>query len=239
MRFIFVLALFQVLRCDSLQGQLAVPRSRVGSISGIVTGSDGSAINGATVGLWLLPPHPRDKFLKTQQLATSLSDGSFSFNGLIEGDYRICVHSAGTAWLNPCEWGPQSPPVTISKLQTSVKNPIILKLGVFVSIRVEDPSQLLDRHETKTAGAHLLIGVTNDANAFVPARVLSRDLGGRGQQILIPYDTVKTLSVYSSLFRLSDQADVPVAGNGILIPVTVASGASPSPIRIKITGISK
>jgi len=171
--------------------------------------------------LWLLPPHPRDKFLKTQQVATSLSDGSFSFERLIEGDYRICVHSAGTAWLNPCEWGPQSPPITISKLQTSVKNPIILKLGVFVSIRVVDSSQLLEQHESKTA------------------RVLSKDSGSRGQQILIPYDTVKTLSVYSSLFRLSDQAGVPVAGNGIIIPVTVASGASPSLIRIKVTGISK
>ncbi len=239
MRIIFVLALIQVMQCDLLNGQIPVPRSREGSISGVVTGSNGAAIQGASVGLWLLPPQPKDRFFRTQQVATSHSDGSFSFDGLIEGDYRICVHSPGTAWLNPCEWGPQPPSVTISKSQASVKYPIILKLGVFVSIRVDDPGRLLEQHESKTAGAHLLIGVTNDAHAFVPARVLARDSGGRGQQILIPFDSVKTVSIYSSLFRLSDQADIPVAGNGIIIPVTVASGTSAPPIRIKVTGISK
>ena len=239
MKLIFALALFQVSPCDAQQAKPTAQLSQIGTITGTITGSDGAPIKGASVGLWLQPPYSKDKFFKTQQVTTSLSDGAFSFDRLIAGAYRLCVHVPSTAWLNPCEWGPQAPLLTISDVDRSVKVPVVLKVGALVTIRVDDPSQLLMQHEGRTPGAHLLIGLSNDANAFVPAQVLSRDSGGTNRQVLIPYNAQKSISVFSSIFRLSDQADVPVAGKAITIPVIVAFGASALPIRIRVTGVSK
>lgn len=59
-----------------------------GSVSGVVTGPDGSALTGATVTIVGAP-------LPLGRTATSLSDGSFQFIGLTPGEYRVRAELAG------------------------------------------------------------------------------------------------------------------------------------------------
>ena len=54
------------------------------------------------------------------------------------------------------------------------------------------------QNEGKTPGAHLLLGMDNDAFAFRPATVVSQDANGRNHQIVIPFNSPVKLVVYSS-----------------------------------------
>jgi hypothetical protein len=59
-----------------------------GSVSGVVTGPDGSPLSGATVTIVGAP-------LPLGRTATSLSDGSFQFIGLTPGEYRVRAELSG------------------------------------------------------------------------------------------------------------------------------------------------
>src|SRR5260370_32092337 len=108
---------------------------------------------------------------------------------------------------------------------------MVMKKGVAVPIRIDDPGQLLSQNEGKTPGAHLLLGVGNDAFVFLPAPVTSTDLNGRNQQIVIAYNTSVKLVVASTFFKLNDAAGQPLARTGTaMIPITVPSGPQPAAI---------
>jgi hypothetical protein len=111
-----------------------------------------------------------------------------------------------------------------------------LKKGAAVPIRIDDPSQLLSQHEGKTPGAHLLLGVGNDAFAFRPVSILAQDANGRDHQIIVPFNLPVKLVVHSSFFQLSDATGIPLSRTGAAIPVLVPSGTQPTIIKLKVTG---
>lgn len=87
------------------------------------------------------------------------------------------------------------------------------------------------------SGAHLLIGVGNDALVFLPAPITSQDATGRNHQIIIPFDVLAKLVIRSAFFQLSDAVGTPLpATAATTIPITVPSGKTPSLVRLTITG---
>ena len=84
------------------------------SISGRVTGDDATAIAGAYISLHLASPPPLGKPRQTQWGFRSGAGGLFDFQGLIDGEYRLCSQASDTIWLNPCEWGLPVPNLTLS-----------------------------------------------------------------------------------------------------------------------------
>lgn len=88
-----------------------------GTITGRLTGDDGTAISGGYVSLQLQPPYPKSRSLETEWNIKSASDGSFRFERLNEGVCKLCAQVPRSAWLNPCQWGLKPTVVTLSVSQ--------------------------------------------------------------------------------------------------------------------------
>lgn len=210
-----------------------------GVITGNLTGDDGTSIVGGYLSLHLLPPSPKNRQPTTEWNAVSGADGSFRFDGLNDGTYRLCAQVPNTAWLNPCEWGLQPPLVTLSTGRPNVSVPMVVKKGAEVSIRIVDPGQFLSLNEGRTPGAHLLVGVANDAFVFRPAAILPPGTNGANRQIVIPFNSPRKLVVHSSFFQLSDANGIPLSRTGTTIPVLVPLGTPPAIINLIVTGGSR
>lgn len=226
------LALIWILPCMAQQTRLNFS----GAITGTLTGEDGTAIVGGLVSLQLQPPYAKSRLLKTEWTATSGAGGSFRFDGLNDGAYRLCAQVPNSAWLNPCEWGAQAPVVSLSTAQPATSVAMILKKGAVVPIRIEDPAQFLSVDEGRTPGAHLLVGVANDKFVFRPAAILPPSNNGANRQIVIPFNSPITLVVFSSLFQLSDTNGLPLARTRAAIPLLVPAGTQPAIVKLTVTG---
>ena len=215
-------------------GQSAAPNF-TGVISGTLTGEDGASIGGGFVTLQLQPPYTKTRFFRADWDVQTSSDGSFRFDRLNEGAYRLCAQVPQSAWLNPCQWGLEAPTVRLSGAQPSETVALSLKKGAVVQIRVDDSGQLLSQYEGKVPGAHFLLGVGNDALVFMPAPIISQDSGGRNHQIVIPFNATVKLVVFSSQFQLSS-AGIPLPKASSMVTVRVPSGQTAPTIRFQVTG---
>ena len=208
-----------------------------GSISGTVTGSDGTIVPGAHVVVYAVPPYPSGRNIQTQWAALSDANGAFSVTGLYAGGYQVCAQLARTQWLNPCAWGDSPPAASLSDSQPTASVSVVMVDGVVVPIRVNDPQKLLVKNEGVTPGAHLLIGVGHPPFLFDDAFIASQDSGGRTYQITVPFGFAANLVVDSSFFRLSNAAGTALPqGAATFIPFTVAQGQSPPSIVLNVTG---
>ena len=160
----------------------------------------------------------------------------FNRKSQITNLYRLCAQAPVGVWLNPCEWGLQPPSVSLSGAQPTASVTMVMKKGAAVAIRVDDPGNFLAQNEGKGPGAHLFLGVGNDALSFRPASLLSRDASGRTHQIVIPFNSLVKLVVRSSFFHLSDGAGIPLPRGTVHIPVFVPPGQPPAPVTLRVTG---
>ncbi len=223
------------LSCCVAQTQLSFS----GVIGGSLAGDDGSAIAGGRIGLLLLnPPQLKRGAPQTLWSTASGAGGAFQVSGLSLGTYRLCAQVPDSTWLNPCEWGLNSPQVTLSAVQPNATVKVILSKGVAVRVRVDDPTRALAQQEGKTPGAHLLLGVATDAFSFRLAPIVSQDTGGRYHQMVIPLGTAARIVASSSFFRLSDGSGAALPSS-VAIPVTVPMGQAPATLRIVVTGGGK
>lgn len=209
-----------------------------GSLSGTLDGEDGTAIADAIVGLTIVPPYPAGRLRQTEWTTTSGVNGSFQFVKLPPGNYRVCAQAQGTAWLNGCEWGAQPPPLSITATGPGVKYPVVLKKGVFVPVRLNDPSGLLAQYEGKSASAQLLIGVENDASFFRTAPIVSTDSAGRNHQVLIPFGAPINLVICSPVFQLSNAAGIALPTSSTSILIFVQRGDQAQTLTLNITGVT-
>jgi hypothetical protein len=207
-----------------------------GQIGGKLTGEDGAAIAGAFVSLELLPPFPK-RLPQTTWTSVTGTGGTFRFDQLRAGKYRLCVQVPGSAWLNPCQWGSKFHLFTLTPGQPMADASLVLQRGAAIPIRMEDPGQLLSQHEGKAPGAFLTIGVNNDAYAFDEARLVSLDSNGQNLQVIVPFNSQRRIVVRSGYFQLADAAGVALSrAKATEIPVLVLAGQRPTEIRLKVTG---
>ena len=224
------LALICLFPCLAQQARLNMS----GVVTGNLTGDDDTSIVGGYLSLQLVPPYPKSRSLKTEWSAVTGAGGSFRFDKLNDGKYRLCAQVPQSAWLNPCEWGLQPPVVALTTTQPTNQVTMILKKGATVPIRIDDPGQLLSLHEGRTSGAHLLIGVGNDAFVFRPLAVLPAGTSGANRQLVIPFNSPVKLVVSSSFFQLADSVGKALPKTGSAIPILVPSGTQPALIKLTV-----
>ncbi len=163
------------------------------------------------------------------------ADGTFQMPPLVYGTYQLCTHTSG-AWISDCEWGASAGlRVFLSAAQASANVTIVLRKGALVTVRVEDPSQLLAASGTKSP-ASLLLGVSTDSFAFRRAALVGQDAAGRTYQVLIPLDRQIRISAVSPSFQVSDAIGRPLATSGIGIQVLAASNQPLPTVTLRVTG---
>lgn len=209
-----------------------------GSITGAVTGADGSAITQGQVTAARKPDPAAPRLGSTSASTAILPDGTFQLPPLVYGAYQVCVTAPGTTWLDSCEWGQKGAVASLTPSEPSAHIAVALTKGALVTVRVNDAAQLLAANEGVTRGAQLLIGVRGDSLCFYAATTASKDSGGRNYQILIPFDRSLNISVASALFQLQDQSGRPLLPFGNLLPITVPSGQTPGILVLNVSGIA-
>jgi hypothetical protein len=196
--------------------------AQTGSIQGTVRDSQGTPIKGAVVSYHRLPtyvstaPQP---FSTSQQSSagtlhlvpgevpvdravTTDAVGSHKTSGLSAGTYTMCVNVPGQRYLDPCQWS-TAPSVTVSDNQTSTLN-VVIRTGVFVRIRINDPQHLLPTSEQHPLDfPRLTAGVFFGTGAFNAAQRSTVDSTGQDYLLAIPVKTPLTLWISSRYVTLS------------------------------------
>jgi len=207
-----------------------------GVIAGRLADDDGAGISNGRVSLLLVTAAPARGLVAKDWLAATGVDGSFRFTGLFPGRYRVCAQAPEGPWLGTCEWSPDAAPtVELTAAVPVVNLTVALKRGVVLPIRVDDPSGYLGRHEGKTPGAHLLVGIGGGGALFHPASPVKSDANGRDYQVLVPEGTPLTLVMSSAVFQMADSSGRLLATSPTAsFPVMIFEGAPTPSFRFSV-----
>jgi carboxypeptidase family protein len=187
----------------------ALASAWAGNLAGIATGSDGKPIPGALVSAIGTSTVPW-----TNVHTTTGVDGTFSFQGLSAGSYRLCVQVPSGGYLNPCDWSPAAPALHLTASESVSAFPLTVEKGSILKIRINDPNDLLG-----SAPASILMGVHTPTGLFVSTLRRAHDAAGSDYEVTIPFDTQVKLTLQANQVKLA-------AADG-----TVVSGGSPVPVQ--------
>lgn len=142
--------------------------------------------------------------------------------------------------LNPCLWVSQPVLRTLTAGGTVTGVSIVARKGVFLTIRVLDPNELLVRNPKSD---DVRIGTYQANSRFIPALVSGGDMKGKMMSLVVPAGQPVNISVSSATYALAD-ANGTALGSGVTqIPVpssalaTATSTPSPTPaVTIQVTG---
>ena len=211
-----------------------------GTINGVLAGEDGTALQGGSIVLHLMTKSlSRTGHQRTDWTTVTGAAGAFQFQGLPEGDYTLCPRVPNSTWLNPCDWNFPTPAATITRPAPMASVNIILKRGAAVSVRINDPGQLLPQSEGKTPGAGFLLGVSDSrpGSFFRLVPLVSQDATGRNHQTVIPLNTPLTLFVHPTFYHVNDAIGAPLSqGVTTKIPLLAVSGQQAAPVVFTVTG---
>jgi len=205
-------------------------------VFGKVQSAAGAPIAGAWVTIYRDVTDSRAAVPHFTAATPAWKGGVFAFDGLDAGSYHFCATLPGSTWLNPCDWDSKRVSVDVKPNQMVRGVVVVMKPGVAVPIRVDDPNQLLSKYGTSTPGAHVLIGVSTVSGLFQPATLLGDDGKGRNHQVVIPFDSPTTVAIRSDHFLMTDSTGKAVANGSANGPVSVPTGNTPSQIKVTISG---
>lgn len=150
------------------------------------------------------------------------AQGRYSIDAASAGSYSVCIH-AGTAYLNPCEWGS---PVTVSTSDPAQE--IRLRLGVRVVVKADDSSGHSASRDPNPPGSVLAVTLADGSGIEHPVPLTSEGAGIYEYSYLAPAQTALRLKVSSSHFLLADSSGSPIDERGHVFPVTTPSLAARS-----------
>jgi hypothetical protein len=169
-------------------------------------------------------------------------DGRFRFEGVPEGSYVLCVPTAGSGFLDPCEWG-QAAVFEVRSGQRAASRSLQVRRGFLLSLVVDDNAELLDEHETKkTPAAEFVIGVLAASQGiFRSAPPVRKTKKSREYALLVPKGQAVQLIVKSPFFKVADARGAEaLKALGIRQEILVPANARPEEVpvrRLRITGL--
>ncbi len=238
--FLCSLAIFFILS----QGPAAAQALAVSTISGTVTtADDGSPIMGANIHYRRVPrlvsAGHTPKVAPGESLVSStvVTDvkGAFAAPNLPAGDYIVCADVPSQPYLDPCRWS-STPRLTVSSGIPALQ-PLVLKKGVYLNVRVNDPKGLLPPFlNGPLRAANLIVGVVFGNGAFLGAANTSIDSAGRDFQMAIPAGVPLKVWLFSRHVTLTDFSGKAVVSTGTSIPFQATSGQDYA-ITVNVTGL--
>jgi hypothetical protein len=201
-----------------------------GIFQGSVAGDDGAQLPNATILFRRIPqrvvvggqlvPAPGEAIVNSS--ASADAAGAFNIGSLPPGTYSVCAKPASGPYLDSCRW---SSPVVVSVAAVApAQLNFVLKRGVFLNLRVNDPYALLPPLATSPfAEPALNVGVIFGNGAYVSLVNTSVDQSGRSYQAPIPVGQPLKLWVFSRRFALTGPSGSPLPLSGGVVPFTAAA----------------
>lgn len=166
-------------------------------------------------------PAPGETVMR--RTVASAADGAFNVSNLPVGEYLLCAEVPSEPYLDPCKWA-SAQKVTVTA-RSVVRPTVMLKKGVLLKVRINDPAGLLPRaKEDLLSPLNLIIGVVFREGAFLRAVNTAADGTGREYEISVPTDTPLKLWVFSRHVALRDAKGAAVDNSGAKIPFQPTSG---------------
>jgi hypothetical protein len=200
------------------------------ALRGIVTDEDGRPLPAAVVRCQRIPrltrvgnhfEVARGEAVVSRSVSPDVQ-GAFAALDLPPGYYVICAGFPGAAYLDPCQWS-TSPNVTLSAGAVGTPS-LVLRKGVFLRVRVNDPARLLPSEAGIMSAGNLIVGVRFGNGAFHGAH-RRIDKTGRDYEMVIPAGMPMSLWVFSRHVTLTDAKGSSLdATAGALIPFRAAAG---------------
>ena len=173
-------------------------------------------------------------------------DGAFQIQGLIGGNYLVCVQAPGDQYLNPCEWNGSPAGVTLVSGQGAAGIKIALAPASLLSVQVKDAQRALSQLTKDGRRPDLSIGVWGPRGLYYPARAVSVPAGNVGlqasvttysYQLAVPRDTALNFYIASRDLKLGDANSVALPANASQQPFQHATGdANPKSFTFTVLG---
>jgi hypothetical protein len=145
------------------------------------------------------------------QSAQTSTDGNYQIKNAPAGTFSVCAHVLDDRYLNSCNWGSTPLTLTLTNGQQSTGNQLTLKVGSILTVRIQDPGQLLSEKTKNGNDPDLVLGVFDQHGLFYPAHQADKDAAGTDYQLTIPLSTLVTFSIASQSLKLADS-------NGVQLP---------------------
>ncbi len=217
-------------------GAAAVPlvvaqsASGTGTLAGSVRDANGAPLAGISVLYTSLAPQsaplPPGSVMPANVVSGSVSSdtsGDFFVSGLPAGTYALCTQSPSAPYLDLCTW---KPGVTVRvPAGGSASEALVLARGVYLNVRVNDPSHLLPQAvDGPWTPRRLVVGVAYAANAFQGVPNTAVDSSRRDYRAVIPAGIPFALWLYSTDVALADSSGAALASPAAGISFQAAAG---------------
>ncbi len=186
----------------ALQGQ--------GTISGVVSDPQGKAFgDGARVLVVRVAEKP-DGFEPFVSNTVTAKDGSYRIGNVLAGKYEICVATNGGDYVDRCRWGQAAGTALVVNGGSVVAN-VSLTRGRIFTIDIKDDDGYLERHEGKSAGGFLNVGVFTEQKEFLDAEIVTLTKNARKYRVVVPVGAKFRVRAISPLFDVKTENE---AANG-------------------------
>jgi hypothetical protein len=199
-----------------------LPAQTAGSMSGTLKDTTGSPVAKALVAAYLQAKSTDGKFPPVFN-ATTGSDGSFTFTGLVPGTYLLCAERPDIALLNPCFWAAKKTTATVPSSGPATGISLVAEKGVPINIRVNDSKGLISASPLLD---DVVIAVKPSTGPGLPVRLASKDGTGKTLTALVPPALPVDVLVYSGKLVLADSKGAAFSGPNAKVTVTAPTAAA-------------
>ena len=137
-------------------------------------------------------------------------------------------------------WSTAPPTVTLTAGKSVTGEQLKITAGSILSVRVNDPSNLLSQLGKSGQVPPVAMAVHTTAGFFQPLVMHTADATGSEHEVTIPFDSAVPLWVHSAKLTLTQTGGAAVPAAGLSQPIThpSASAAAAPQIAFQISGIN-
>jgi hypothetical protein len=173
-------------------------------------------------------------------------DGAFQIQGLMAGNYSLCVQVAGDQYLDPCLWNGIPAAVTVSYGQALSGISVKLAAASVLTVQVQDAQKVLSQLTRDGRRPELSLGVWGPKGLFYPAHAsvnppaanLPGGISSYSYRLAVPRDTALKFYIASHDLKLGDAAGVALPINATLQAFQHTTGdTNPKSFSFSVLGL--
>ena len=231
---ILAVALCGIATAFVAHGQSVTTKGPASSIQGVVVNPTGEPVAGAMI--WAIRTFSSAPVTAPVVVSVNTdANGVYLFPNLAPASYRICVGAEGAMLLDPCGWSPNPPVWNLESGQAARVN-IQLVRGVFVHVRVDDPSGAMTKLEQSSSGSALIVSGSSSSGRRIHFLEAATDATGRTFRALVPTGASVQVQLGTPLSVKDGLGNSvsSIATPGVTTPVAVSGSAIEQTVRLTV-----